>query len=385
MKIIKAGFIGAGFVGPVHMENIRRLGYVEVAAIAEKDQKTAGDVAKRLGITKAYGDWKDLIADKEIDVVHITAPNELHFPAAKAALEAGKHVICEKPLTLDLKKSKMLVELAKKTGLVNSVSFNMAFYPMVRQAKEIIDRGELGRIFLIHGRYLQDWLSRNSDYNWRVEAKYSGKSRVVADIGSHWMHMVQFVSGKKIKSVFADKTIFYNVRKKPSVDLATQAERELKEDEYSEIKIDTEDHATIMFKFEDGAKGVLISAQVCPGRKQFIEWEINGSEKSLSWNGQKPNVLWIGKRSGSNEILIKDPNILDEKVKKYASYPAGLTEGYPDSWKNILSAIYGHILNIDKAIDIKPEYPTFEDGYNIQILIDSVLKSADENKWIDIP
>jgi predicted dehydrogenase len=385
MKVIKAGFIGAGFVGPVHMENIRRLGFVEVNAVAEKNQKTAEEIAGRLRIPKAYGNWEDLVADKEIDVVHITAPNELHYPAAKAALEAGKHVICEKPLTLDLEESKILVELARKTGLVNSIGFNMIFYPMVRQAKEIINRGELGRLFLIHGRYLQDWLSRDSDYNWRVEAKYGGESRVVADIGSHWMHMVQTVSGKKIKSVFADMTTFYPVRKKPSVEIATQSESELKEGEYTEIEIDTEDHATIMFKFEDGVKGVLIAAQVCPGRKQYIEWEINGSEKSMSWRGQEPNVLWIGNRSAANEIFIKDANILDENVKKYASYPAGLAEGYPDSWKNILSAVYKHISNINAGIDTVPEYPTFEDGYKIQLLIDSVLQSAENNKWIDIP
>ena len=384
MKVIKAGFIGAGFVGPVHMENIRRLGFVEVAAVAGRNQERADEAAKGLGIPKAYGDWKDLIADPEVDVVHITAPNEIHFPAAKAALEAGKHVICEKPLTLDLEESRKLVELAKKTNLVNSVSFNMAFYPMIRQAREMITRGELGKIFLIHGRYLQDWLSRDSDYNWRVEAKHSGKSRVVADIGSHWMHMVQMISGKKIESVYADTTIFIPVRKKPPKGIPTQTEVELKKGEYTEIDVDTEDHATIMFRFEDGVKGVLIAAQVCPGRKQFIEWEVNGSEKSMSWNGQRPNVLWIGNRSANNEIFIKDANILDEKVKKYAPYPVGLVEGYPDSWKNIFSAIYEHISNIDSGIDAVPEYPTFEDGYKIQLLIESVLESAEKNKWVDI-
>ena len=384
MKKVKAGFVGAGFVGPLHMENLRRLGYVEVAAVAEINQEQADKVASQLGIPRAYGDWRKLIDDSDIDVVHITAPNKMHYQVAKAALKAKKHVICEKPLTLDLNESKELVELAKEQKVINATTFNMAFYPMVRQAKAMVARGELGNIFLVHGRYLQDWLSKDSDYNWRVESKYSGKSRVVGDICSHWMHMAQMVSGKRIISVFADKTIFYPYRKKPTIDIPTHTDLELKEGQYENIKVDTEDHVSIMFNFEDNVKGILIAAQVCPGRKQLIELEINGSEKSLSWNGEEPGLLWTGNRSASNEVTLKDPNTLSGDARKYAHYSVGLAEGYPDTWKNLLMSIYEHVLNFDARPGVIPDYPTFEDGYRIQVLIDSVIESTEKKQWVDI-
>lgn len=384
MKMIKVGIIGIGFVGPIHIENIRRLGVAKIIAVASINQKEADKAANKFYIQKAYGNWKDLISDQEIDVVHITTPNKLHFPIAKAAIKAKKHVICEKPLTLNTDESKILVDLAKEKRIVNATTFNMAFYPMVKQAKEMIAYGELGKIFLVHGKYLQDWLSRDSDYNWRVESEFCGKSRVISDIGSHWMHMVQTVLGKRITSVYADSTIFIPIRKKPTIEISTHSERGLKDGEYENIKVDTEDHATIMFKFEDDIKGLLIASQVCPGRKQFIEWEINASKKSLSWNGEEPNVLWIGNRSTYNSYFIKDANIMNKNSKKYAHYSVGLTEGYPDTWKNIFMNIYQDILRSNRNNKKIQDYPTFEDGYRIQILIDSILESIQKNKWIDI-
>ncbi len=384
MDKIRAGIVGTGFVGPLHIENLRRLGIAEVVAIAEMDQEKADHMAEKLGVRKAYGDWQKLVEDPEIDVVHITAPNKLHFPVAKAAIEAGKHVICEKPLTMDTKEAKLLVEMAKEKKVVNAATFNMAFYPMVRQAKEMVARSEIGRIFLAHGRYLQDWLSKDTDYNWRVESQFSGRSRVVGDICSHWMHMMQMILGRNITSVYADLTIFFPTRKKPLIEIPTHSEIELRPDQYEEIKIDTEDHATIMFNYEDGIKGVLIAAQVCPGRKQFIEWEINASEKSLGWNGEEPNSLWIGERSSSNKILMKDPNVLYENAREYANYSVGLAEGYPDSWKNLLMAVYKYIQDYNPANPAKPVFPTFEDGYRIQTLIDAILESAATNKWVKV-
>ncbi|MBM3705826.1 MAG: Gfo/Idh/MocA family oxidoreductase [Actinobacteria bacterium] len=384
MDKIRAGIVGAGFVGPLHIENLRRIGIAEVKAIAEMNQEKADIMAEKLGVEKAYGDWRKLVADPGIDVVHITAPNKLHFPIAKECIEAGKHVICEKPLTMDTKEAKLLVGMAKAKRVVNATTFNMAFYPMVRHAKEMVSRGEAGRVFLAHGRYLQDWLSKDSDYNWRVEAQFSGKSRVVGDICSHWMHMMQMVLGKRIGSVYADLTTFIPTRKKPLTEIPTHSERELQPGEYEELKVDTEDHATIMFNFEGGIKGVLIAAQVCPGRKQFIEWEINASGKSLGWNGEEPNVLWIGERSSGNTVLIKDPNVLYKGAREYAHYSVGLAEGYPDTWKNLLMAVYKYIQDYNPDKPAEPVFPTFEDGYRIQVLIDAVLESAEKNRWVEV-
>jgi predicted dehydrogenase len=384
MDKIRAGFIGAGFVGPIHMENIRRLGFPQVYAVAEIDQAAADKAAAKLGIPKAYGRWQDLVNDPEVDVVHISCSNKLHYPISRACLKLGKPVICDKPLTLDLKEAKELVELAKENNVINAVTFNMAFYPMVREAKEIIAKGELGKINMVYGRYMQDWLVKDSDYNWRVEAKYQGKSRVVADIGSHWMHMVQMVLGKKIVSVYGDTSIFIPVRKKPFVLYTTAEERELKPGEYEEINVDTEDHATVMFKFEDGIKGVMMASQVCPGRKQRIEWEIIGLEKSIAWHGEDPEKLWIGYRSKPNEIFMKDPNLMQENSKGFANSSAGLAEGYLDSWKNILSRIYEYIRIDGNKKNMTPDFPTFQDGYNIMLVIEAILESAEQNRWVDI-
>jgi predicted dehydrogenase len=384
MEKIKSGFVGAGFIGPIHMENIRRLGFPQVYAIAEIDQATADMAAAKFGIPKAYGRWQDLVNDPEVDVVHISCSNKLHYPISKACLELGKPVICDKPLTLDLKEAKELVDLAKKNNVINAVTFNMVFYPMVREAKEMVAKGDLGKINLVYGRYMQDWLVKDTDYNWRVEAKYQGKSRVVADIGSHWMHMVQTVLDKKIVSVYGDTSIFIPVRKKPFVLYATAQERELKPGEYEDIIVDTEDHATVMFKFEDGIKGVMMASQVCPGRKQRVEWEIIGLEKSISWNGEDPDKLWIGYRSKPNEIFMKDPNLMQENSKGLANTSAGLAEGYLDAWKNIMSRIYEYIRNDGNKKNILPDFPTFKDGYNIMLIIEAILESAKENKWVDI-
>ena len=383
MKKIKVGFVGAGFIGPVHIENLRRLGFADVEAVAEINQETADKAAQKLSIPKAYGDWRKLAADPEITVVHISCANILHYPVAKACLEAGKHVIVDKPLTLDTSQAKELVVLAAQKKLVNAVTFNMGFYPMVQEAKEIIAKKELGKIYLVSGRYMQDWLSKDTDYNWRVESKFQGKSRAIADIASHWMNMVQVILGKKIVSVYGDTTIFIPVRKKPLIEIPTFSEQVLKEGEYTDIDIDTEDHATILFKFEDGIKGAMIASQVCPGRKNRIEWEVNGSEKSISWNGEEPNQLWVGSRSKPNEFILKDPNLMSENARKYVNYPAGIPEGYGDAWKNIFSEIYNYIRSEGSINNIKPGFPTFMDGYEIMVIIDAVLKSVETGQWVD--
>ena len=384
MKKIRVGFVGAGFVGPIHIENVRRLGFTEVKALAEIDQDTAEKSASNLGIPKAYGKWEDLVADPEIDVVHVTSSNHLHYAISKACLEVNKHVICEKPLTLDTMEAKELVKIAEKTSVINAVTYNLGFYPMVREAKEIVARQELGKINLVYGRYFQDWLSRDTDYNWRVESKYQGKTRAIADIGSHWMQMIQMIINKKIISVYGDSSIFIPIRKKPLIEIPTFSQQKLKPGEYEDIKVDTEDHATVMFRFEDGTKGVMTVCQVCPGRKNRIEWEISGSEKSIAWHGEEPNQLWIGNRNEPNKVLMKDFNLLSPNARSYSFYPGGLTEGYGDSWKAIFSKIYNYIKDDSFKKGIKPDFPTFKEGYEMMLIIDSIIESIMENRWVDI-
>ena len=383
---IKVGVIGAGFIGPVHIESIRRLGFVEVVALATSSEETAKAKAKALSIPKAYGDYRDLIEDDEVEVVQITSPNYLHFPQAKAALEAGKHVVCDKPLAVNSEESRTLVDLAKKKKLVNAVTFNHRFFPLVQQSKALIQKGALGSIYLIQGGFLQDWLLYDTDYNWRVEASKGGKLRAVGDIGTHWMDTIQFVTSLKIESVLADLATFIPLRKKPRGKVETFAGKEIKKMvEYEEVKVDTEDLAIVLFKFADSqARGVMTVSEVTAGRKSRLFFEIYGSTSALAWDEERANELWIGYRDKPNEILPKDPALIDESVRKYARYPGGHGEGFPDTHTQCNRAIYEYIRDEKYKEGVKPDFPTFEDGHIQQLLCEAILKSAKTGEWVKI-
>lgn len=381
-KAFKVGVIGAGFIGPAHIEGIRRRG-VEVSAIAEINQALADQVAERLFIPNAFGDWKEMIHDPELDVIHITSPNYLHYEQAKACLEAGKHVICEKPLAMNTKESSDLVALAMEKDLVNAVNFNLRFYPLVQEARAQVENGALGeKLYIIQGSYLQDWLLYETDWNWRLEPELGGEMRAVADIGSHWIDMVTFISGSKVSQVFADFETFLPVRKKPKKELDTYDGKLETVLEYEEKPIHTEDYAGILLKFTNGARGVLTVAQVCSGRKNRLFFEINGSESSLMWNSEIPNELQIGHRSEPNQVLIKDPSLLSEQARWSASYPGGHAEGYPDTFKQLQTVVYQYIQAGN--FEAEPNFPTFQAGHDILAVDQSILKSARSGKWTKV-
>lgn len=381
-KKFKVGVIGVGFIGPAHIEGIRRQGF-EVVAIAEATQELAEEAAERLLVPKAYSDWKDLVAEPEIDVVHIASPNFLHYTHAKAVLEAGKHVVCEKPLAMTIEESAELVKLAEEKNLVNAVNFNIRFYPLVHEAKARIDAGEIGdRVYIIQGSYLQDWLLLDTDWNWRLEPELGGELRAVADIGSHWMDLVTFVTGTRIKSVFADFETFLPIRRKPKKKIDTFGGKMEVDVEYEEKEIHTEDYAAVLLKFENGARGSMTVSQVSSGRKNRLFFEINGSDSSLIWDSEVPNQMIIGNRSEPNQILIKDPSLMMDAARWTASYPGGHTEGFPDTFKQLQTAVYRYIAEGD--FDAKPDFPTFRDGHNTILVDEAILKSAKENRWVDV-
>lgn len=381
-KKFKVGVIGVGFIGPAHMEGIRRQGF-EVAAIGEATQELAEQAAERLLVPKAYGDFNDLINDPEIDVVHIASPNFLHYKHAKAALEAGKHVVCEKPLAMTAEESGELVKLAAEKKLVNAVNFNIRFYPMAQEAKALVETGALGdKIYIIQGSYLQDWLLLDTDWNWRLEPELGGELRAVADIGSHWMDLVTFVTGTRIKSVFADFETFLPVRRKPTKKIDTFGGKLEVDMTYEKKEIHTEDYAAILFKFENGARGVMTVSQVSSGRKNRLFFEINGSDSSVMWDSEVPNQLMIGHRPEPNQLLIKDPSLMSDASRWTASYPGGHTEGFPDTFKQLQTAVYRYIAAGD--YDAKPDFPTFRDGHNTILVDDAILKSAREGRWVDV-
>jgi predicted dehydrogenase len=383
MKKVRAGLIGGGFVAKIHAEALRRLGYVEVVAIAGRNWESARSRAEELSIPIAYGDFHELVNDPEIDVIHILTPNSSHYPMAKACIDAGKHVICEKPLAMNTQESAELVELAKEKDVINCICHNLRYYPMVKQARAMVKADEIGDIRLVHGHYLQDWLFLETDYNWRVEADIGGKSRAVADIGTHWLDMVQHVTGQKVVSVLADLTTFVPVRKKPIREVETFAEQALRPEDYEDVIIDTEDHGTVLMRFSGGAKGVLIVCQVCAGRKNWLHIEINGSKRSLEWNAEQPNHLWIGARGEVNSEFIKNPAIMAPDAAKYAGTPAGLGEGYHDTFKSLFNDIYDWVRH-GKSMSEEVDFPTFLTGHQELLIVDAALKSHESGKWVDV-
>lgn len=383
MEIIKAGIIGTGFIGPAHVEAVRRLGFVEVIALAEESQSRAKEKATALQIPKAYGDYRELLRNPEIQVIHNCTPNYLHFQITLDAIAADKHIVSEKPLSMNELESEKLVVAAKKAKLVNAIDFNYRGYPLVQQAKQMVVAGDLGNIYLIHGSYLQDWLLYPTDYNWRLESKLSGNLRAVADIGSHWCDLIQYISGIRIAEVYADlRTVIpTRIRPKGINETFIKSSGNNKQAVLAEkMTVDTEDYGAVLLRFDGGQSGVFLVSQVSAGRKNRLWFEIDGSKSSLAWDQENPNDLWLGHREKANEVLPKDSGLLTGSAKAYAHYPGGHPEGYPDGLKNLLYNVYQDVRNGTR----NGEYPKFIDGHRAMVLNASIIKSYKTKKWVKI-
>jgi predicted dehydrogenase len=381
MADLKVGVIGTGFIGPVHVEALRRLG-IEVAAVAGPRIDGVAEKARAMRIEKYYDTAEALIADPEINVVHITSPNHVHHPQAKAALLAGKHVVCEKPLAMNSVESSELMQLAKEKKLVNAVNFNIRFYPLSHQARQMVQGGKIGDVYIVQGSYLQDWLLLSTDWNWRLEPQFSGDMRAVADIGSHWLDLTTFITGLQIEAVFADFATFLKTRQKPTQPVETFTGKLQTAVDYVEQPINTEDYATVLLRYSNGARGVMTVAQVCAGRKNRLYYEIDGAKSALVWDGERPNELWINHRERPNELLLKDPALLSPEARQFASYPGGHNEGFPDTFKQLYRAIYRYIEAGD--FNVQPDFPTFEDGHRALRVGEAIFRSAKEGRWVNI-
>jgi predicted dehydrogenase len=382
MRTIRAGVIGTGFIGPAHIEALRRIPGVDVLALASNEPMKGREIADAFGIQRVYENWQALIDDREIEVVHNCTPNNLHFVINKAAIVSGKHIVSEKPLTISSHESGELVRLARKRKVVHAVDFNYRFYPLVQHARQMIQSGELGSVYIAHGHYLQDWLYDANDYNWRLEPKISGPSRAVADIGSHWCDVVQFVTGLTIAEVCADLDTVHRVRHKPASHVDTfKGHPGEKAPRRVSVRIGTEDLGIVMLRFSNGAHGVVTVSQVSAGRKNREWFEIDGSKLSLAWDQENPNSLWIGHREKPNEIIIKDPSLMREPVRKYAHYPGGHPEGYPVGLLNLFHNVYSFIRERKDPTRENADFPTFDDGHRENLIVEAVLKSNRVHKW----
>ncbi len=376
---IGAAVIGTGFIGTVHVEALRRIG-VDVRGVLGSTPERGAARAESLNVPRAYPDLDALLADPEVDVVHVTSPNDLHASQTLAILDAGKHIVCEKPLAMTAAESAALVARAAETGLVNATNFNIRFYPLNQHAAEIVRAGELGEVRLVTGRYFQDWLLLESDWNWRLQPDRGGALRAVGDIGSHWLDLMTFVTGQHVTEVMADLATFIETRHEPTGPVETfSTERSA---ETVEREIATEDTATILLRFDGGARGAVSISQISPGRKNSLVYEIDGSAGAWAWDSEQPDQAWHGHRERPNEILIRNPALMGPAGQAASALPGGHVEGFFDTFCAHFRAVYADVGA--GATSSRPGYPTFADGHDEMLVGDAIARSARESRWVTV-
>ena len=375
-----AAIIGLGFVGRAHLEALRRIG-IPVRGMLGSSRERSEEVRQSLGLERAYASLDELAADPSVTVVHICTPNHVHFEQASALLRAGKHVLCEKPLAMDSRESEMLVKLERECRRVGAVAYNLRYYPLCQEAKAAVAAGAIGRPRLVHGSFLQDWLLFPTDWNWRLDPKLGGDLRAVSDIGTHWLDLTMWITGRKITEVCADLATVLPVRKRPRgrVETFQKADNVERED----ILITTDDYASVLLHFEDDLRGVMTVSQVSAGRKASLSFEVDGTNGSLAWDSESPNSMWLGRRDNPSEIVLKDPSQLSPAARVFAAYPAGHAEGYPDTFVQLFREYYAYLDAGD--FEAPRPFPTFMTGNHELTLCEAIAKSAQSRSWISVP
>jgi len=380
MKPIRTAIVGTGFMGRVHLEAVRRTEGVEVAAIVGRTEDAAQRLGAGFGVPLMKADYREVLRDRTIDAVHVCTPNAQHYSMTKDALETGKHVLCEKPITTAVREAEELVSLAAKQGLRNCVCHNLRYYPMVQQMRQLREAGELGEILVVQGTYSQDWLLYDTDWNWRADSKVSGPSRCMADIGSHWFDLAEHLTGLRVTSLCADLQAFHRTRKRPKHSVETFANKLMGPEDYIETPVDTEDFGAVIFRMGTRTRGCMSASQVSAGRKNGFRMEIYGSRSSVAWNQERPDELWVGHRDSGNALFVKDPSLLLPGARGFADLPGGHSEGYDDTFKQVFRRFYASIGSSRTA-----EYPQFVDGLRQLKILDAVLESHRARKWVDVP
>jgi predicted dehydrogenase len=378
VRTLRAGVIGTGFIGPVHIEALRRLG-VQVTALSDLPARVEA-AAEKHNIPHAFPDYRDLVRSPDVDVVHITAPNRFHCEMALAALRARKHCVCEKPLAMNTRETAKILKAAREAGTVFAVNYNVRFYPAVLELRTLVEAGELGDIIHVNGSYMQDWLFKETDYNWRLLPDEGGKLRAVADIGTHWMDTVSAILGARITSVLADLNTWHKTRKRPLGEVQTFAKAN-GAIRYASYKVQTEDFASLLLQFSNGARGNLAVSQVAAGRKNCIRIEVYGSKKSAWWCSEHPEQLNFGQRDGANQVAIRATPAFGDGASGYMDYPPGHVEGFPDTFKMLFRNVYATIQGDGQQ---KRFFADVEDGHREVALCEAVLKSNKAKAWVAV-
>ena len=377
---IKAAVVGVGFIGVAHVEALRRLG-VDVVGVVGSTPERARKKAESANLPRVYDGLDELLSDDMVDVVHVASPNPAHAEQVRAVIKADKHVVCEKPLALTSRDTGDLLDRARSSGLVHAVCYNIRFYPLCHQMHSLVTSGAIGAPRLVTGSYLQDWLLLPTDWNWRLVPEQAGELRAVADIGSHWLDLARFITGRRVVEVMADLHTLVPARRHPSGPVETFATVSGDEDLIEE-EMSSDDAAGILLRFEGGTKGLVAVSQVSAGRKNTVTIEVDGSDSAVSWWSEDPDRMWIGHRGRPNEILQRDPSLVDESVKGLIAYPAGHVEGYPDTFRALFAEVYADIAGGTRSDT--PTYPTFADGHDALCVLEAVAKSSAEGRWVTV-
>jgi predicted dehydrogenase len=379
MSSLRAAVVGTGFIGVVHVDALRRLG-IEVVGVVGSTRERAAEKARAAGLPEPYDGFEAMLADPRVDVVHITSPNHLHHAQVRAVLEAGKHVVCEKPLGLDARETAELVSLAERSGLVHAVNFNIRFYPQVQEAAARVRAGALGDVHLISGGYLQDWLLLDTDWNWRLDPAAGGGLRAVGDIGSHWIDLMTFVTGRRVDAVCADLATFVPVRHEPVGPVETFGDAAAGATVPREMR--TEDAAGLLLRLEGGARATATISQVSAGRRNLLSFEVDGSAGSVAWASERPEELWLGHRGRPNELLLRDATLMDAAAAATTHLPAGHAEGFADTFRELYRVVYAAVAG--GAPPLSPRYPSFADGHEAALIGAAIARSAKEDRWVNV-
>lgn len=371
---LRAAIAGAGFIGAVHAHAVRAAGGT-VAGVAASTPERALAAAQRLGAAKAYESAEALVEDEAVDVVHVCTPNHLHEDLAGRALRAGKHVICEKPLAIDVEGAQRLADLAAAAALVTAVPFAYRYYPTVHEARHRIASGQSGAVHLIHGTYLQDWLLDPEDDNWRVDAELGGVSRAFADIGSHWCDLAEFVTGHRLTRLTARSTIAVPERLR-----GDGREAFARGNGDGVVRpVSTEDAVVVQFETHGGALGSAVISQISAGRKNRLWLEVDAAAEALAFDQEDAESLWLGRRDRS-AIVRRDPATLSAQAARLAVLPAGHPQGYQDCFNLFVADVFAAI-----ETGMRPDgLPGFADGLRAARITDAVLTSAGEGRWVDV-